>query len=702
MIAADSCTTLPAVADVAPKPERLTLSRDYSVFLVELSIALHKHAMYPGDHPSLEPAAAGVARRAARLLEDREQISFGVAQQQLIIDGVATDPNQPVLRRLAEGLHRHHLGAITISRGLEPAEITAALHALAEDPEHQTPIGLSTDAIPAWPHLKLHRLTFDRLTLAGDGPLAPDAADKSGARGAELWIGLARAAMAAGDATRPLESDTIEPAAVARAIDVHAEAEAYDQVIVGYLLQIARELRDASGAEAAALRRRTGRLIAALKPETLRRLVEMGGDAAQRNAFVLDATHGMDVEAVLDIVKAAAASGGQTISHGLVRMLSKLAAHAESGSDEARPLADGALREQVGRLLNGWTLDDPNPERYGRLLQRLAGGAADPPRNPAAEDVERQDPLRVVQMGLEIGVVGALAERAIARCIGEGRTGALLDSVAAAPDASSDAARHVLTMLLQPQSIAALLATTPVDFDALDRLLPSLPAEGFEVLLDALTDSPDRATRRKLLDRLAAAGADIGPLAVARLEDQRWFVVRNMLALLERRGRVPPGFSASRWADHADSRVRRQAVLLQLTLPDERAVAIRTAIDDADPRIVRAGLTALAGAPPPSVLPAVMRISENPEMPDDVRALGARTLGRSREPAALQSLLRIVDGGRTLFGKPKLAPSSLVVLAALRAIAEGWSGHPDAAPLVDLAGRSPDPEIRRAVLLTER
>ena len=78
------------------------------------------------------------------------------------------------------------------------------------------------------------------------------------------------------------------------------------------------------------MRRRTARLISALKPETLRRLLTDGRPSAQRNAFVLDATHGMAVDAVIDIVKAAADANGQTISHGLVRMLTKLSAHAEA------------------------------------------------------------------------------------------------------------------------------------------------------------------------------------------------------------------------------------------------------------------------------------------------------------------------------------------------------------------------------------
>src|SRR2546430_11958403 len=53
--------------------------------------------------------------------------------------------------------------------------------------------------------------------------------------------------------------------------------------------------------------------------ETLRRLVEMGGDFVQRRKFVLDAAAGMAVDAVLEILKAAADTSQRTISHSLVR-----------------------------------------------------------------------------------------------------------------------------------------------------------------------------------------------------------------------------------------------------------------------------------------------------------------------------------------------------------------------------------------------
>ena len=99
--------------EASPRSERATLSRDLNEFLIELSIALHRQSMYPTGHPALIPAVESVIRRAERLLEERPQIAFGVARRQLVIDGVTTDPDQPVLRRLADTLHRHHIGAVS-------------------------------------------------------------------------------------------------------------------------------------------------------------------------------------------------------------------------------------------------------------------------------------------------------------------------------------------------------------------------------------------------------------------------------------------------------------------------------------------------------------------------------------------------------------------------------------------------------------
>jgi len=204
----------------APSGERATLSRDLADFLIELSIALHKHAMYPEGHPSLAPAAAAVTRRAGLLLEERSSVSLGVARHQLVIEGVATDPKHPVLRELASRLHRHHLGAVTFRRGLAESEVADVLKAVAVDAERTgQPMGLGdSDKLRAWSHVQLHPLTYERLELVGEG------APAEGARAAQLWVGLARAALAteASDERSP----PTEPAVIAQAIDARTRGGA--------------------------------------------------------------------------------------------------------------------------------------------------------------------------------------------------------------------------------------------------------------------------------------------------------------------------------------------------------------------------------------------------------------------------------------------------------------------------------------------
>src|SRR6266700_1208320 len=670
----------------APSGDRATLSRDLADFLIELSIALHKHAMHPEGHPSLAPAAAGLTRRAALLLEDRATVSLGVARNQLVIEGVATDPKHPVLRELAGRLHRHHLGAITFRRGVEEGEVADALRTLAIEAERTgQPLGLGDrDRLAAWPHVQLHALTYERLELTDEGG---PAAGETDARAAQLWVGLARAALAtAPEDTRPTPT---EPAVIAKAIDEHSKAgaTAYDQVIVGYLLQIAAELKTAGSTEAAALRRRTSRLIRTLEPDTLQRLVRMGGDFAQRRQFVSDAADGMAVDAVLDILKAAAESSHATISHSLVRLLSKLAVHAEAGAAPVRPQADAALREQVRQLLAGWTLPDPNPGAYGEALQRMARAA---PAGTPRSDHHATEPDRLVAMGPRL-------HAAVARVVAEGRLAQLLDALEGGA-ADPAAAATVRAQIATAAAVQQIVAREPMDFKLLERLVPLVGTAAAPPLLDALAVAESRGARRGLLAQLAKMGAEIAPFVIARLDDSRWYVTRNLLALLEELGPPPAGFSAAPYMRHADARVRWQAVKLQLKRPDGRDEALVAGLSDQDTRTLRLtlGLAVALQACPDAAVPLLVQRASDRTLPGDLRALAVRCLGYTKAPAALETLLQITAGGRTLFGREKLPARSPDVLVALAALAAGWRRDPRARARLLIAASSPDGEVRNA------
>jgi HEAT repeat protein len=171
-----------------------------------------------------------------------------------------------------------------------------------------------------------------------------------------------------------------------------------------------------------------------------------------------------------------------------------------------------------------------------------------------------------------------------------------------------------------------------------------------------------------------------------------------MLMLLQRLPQLPAGFSPAPWIGHPDPRVRYEALLLQLTVPSEQELALHAALEDSDVRTIRTGLLAAVQLDcPRSAIPAVARIAVNPKMTEETRVLAIRALGRCTDAGARDTLLQIVDGGRTLLGRPKLAAPTPLCIAALKGLAEKWTSHPPAAAMLAIAAASPDPEVRQAV-----
>src|SRR5690242_17317368 len=205
--------------------EMATLPKELADFLMELAVALHKHAIYPPGHPLLDQAVDSVHGTLTRLLFDRPALSIGVARRQLIIEGVATDSSHPVLAELAGKLHRHHLGAVKFLPGLNRAELSDMLSVVGLEAQRDAkPIGFQRELMKSrWERVKLYPLSYDRLELLDEDDSEREKdkeSEKLRGQAAQLWIGLARAAVASDIATRS-EEDVTAPEVVAQAIEDH-------------------------------------------------------------------------------------------------------------------------------------------------------------------------------------------------------------------------------------------------------------------------------------------------------------------------------------------------------------------------------------------------------------------------------------------------------------------------------------------------
>ena len=699
----------PAASPASPappsgRPAVATLSRDLSDFLIELSITLNKHAIYPRSHPLLDVAVDGVSNRLGVLfMEERESLSIGVARRQLIIEGVATDPQNPVLKELAQRLHQHRVGAVKFVRGIGRDELAAALAALAIDPiRSEKPIGLDTErAGELWPHVRFFPLTYDRLQLIEDDgtgePAGPDQM-KSG-RATQLWIGLARAALvsdtsnSAAPRNEQEDNAALEPATVARAIDEHQREEAYDQVIVGYLLQIGDELKTAEGTEAAGLQRRVSRLVGSLKESTLEKLMEMGGDKAQRRKFLLDASQGVTVEAVVDLVKAASAAEGQTVSHSMLRMLSKLAHHPSANGP--RPKADPNVRDVMRRLVDDWSLDDPHPESYRLALQNISSTRGLAESASTAGIATECEPERMVQIAIEVGAMGPQVQTAMVDICKSGRVEVLLDLVEKAP--SPEEAAPVWDFLVGERILESLLEQTRIDIPLVRRFVQRLGPSAASILLDAALVFDDAKTRAQFYELLQSFGDEVGAIAARRIPDSPPVIQREFLALLGRLTTLPPNFSSADYLGNADALVRREAVRLLLRDPAARDAAIMSALTDTDDRVVFAGLSAAQEKCPRPGIELIKGRVERGELDSQLRTMGIRIVAQQRTSETLAWLLGFVVTAARWPRRPKLRPSTPEMLAALSTISTTWPSDPAAATVLKLAKQSKDAAVRAKI-----
>ncbi len=728
-------------AENASLPERGALPRELIDFLIELSIALQKFAIYPAGHPMLATTVERLERRLRPLLERRESLSLGVARSQLVIEGVATEETHAVLRELAERLHHHHLGAVRINARVGSAELRDFLITVGIDQgKDALPLGLQPiERVPQWPNIRLYPLAYENLELLGgedsdvDLHLAGAKERADGARAARLWVGLARAALAgrggaAGGAPTPAPAPTphrspetagpsgeeegaalsesaaaagsaevaaADPAAVAQAIDEHHREEAYDQVIVGYLLQIADELRTADGRDAVALRSRVSRLLGTIRPETLRNLLEMGNDVGQRQKFVLDATQGMAVDAVIELLRAAADVSHQTISHSMLRLLSKLAVHAEHGAADRRTDADAALRENVRMLVGQWTLEDPNPDAYRSVLEGMS--RARPRLDTVAAAAFPVEEQRLVQMALEIGVAGDSTWRAVEAMVAKRQLPALIAMLERGPRPA--VAQRIWERVATPELIRALVAEPQPDWPSLDRLVARVGLGAASALTDALEDSEDARRHGQIVNLLARLGDDVGPVIARRLPQSTPAVQAQLLLLLGKLDTLPAELDAAAWARDRTPAVRREAIKLLWRRPETREQGIMLGVLDVDERTVLAALNEAAHSCPRAALPVLMNRVDRDDIPASLRALAIRTVASIRSPDVVDWMLRFVMVGRKrFFGGERLAPKSPELLAALTALGSYWPRDPRVVATLARAAKSPDAEIRHAAI----
>jgi len=569
---------------------------------------------------------------------------------------------------------------------VEPAEIVSVLRAMARE------TGQAEESLLShrWPHVRLHPLTYGQLELVGGiGPGQTEA----GTWASRLWLELSRAAL---EEKGDQSSAAPEPTLVAQAIDARKGDADYAQKIVGFFTDLTDACRARGGADALALQGHMSRLITAMAPETLQRLMELETSDEQRQKFMIDVSQALAVDAVMDLVQAAAAASGRSLSPALVQLLGKLATHAESAGPDVRVRAESAFREQVRELISGWEdyeRHDPAPADYRRTLARL------PSRAPAVAPLKRAqacEPSRVVITSLEIDTVTDATLRAVDAMMAGGEIGPLLVLLETAPHPA--AATQLRQRVLTVGALTHALAARPLDWTAVRQLAEGVGPESIPLLLDAVSEADDQVARSNLVELLVGFDRTVGPEALARLAHAPWLVQRSLLTLLAQLPTLPEGFTAAEFIRHSDSRIRHDALKILLGGPATRTRAICEALATADPLTRRVAIGAAAESCPAAAVPLLIRQLKDGNLEPALRPIAIRAMAPVTIPMTLDCLVEHCLTRTRWFRRSRFGSPSPVMLAALTGLATYWKNNPRAAGIIALAQASPDAETRAAVV----
>ncbi|GAC1429102.1 MAG: hypothetical protein NVSMB68_01250 [Thermoanaerobaculia bacterium] len=704
-----------------------------------LALAWKNLAAYPPGHPALAGSLNAAYQSFTNLRGPAGEVVLGIASDGIVYGGDKMDATQA--QKFAQALYGRGIAVVRLAAATSADDIEKLLRLMNGLP--------SASSAPMWEALtaagvvNIHLQPVDLSGVRVTEQLTP-ASPKT----QSLWDDILRALIAGRELspksqqvlTTEIRSIDELSALVLRYISTADDESQFDpDATFGVRLHTRR---DKAGSEVSArvagaigahiattsgLRRQLAvqQVIQLLRtmPEPLRGAIvrsilrPLSGDESA-GALLREVAASLTHDEVVEALRHLAAAGN--LSSHAMSLLQSLAAMDQRGN--VLPAAPPELVRELVQLFGEDDLDRFNPPDHKSLLGDVAikmpyadGIAAarletlgSRVETVAPDAIDRQLAATLLELLSAHGASrdsAALIARAgtlFAAHISAGQFADaldLIDGLRAIHDASgserlrtsinSAAARLGNTETVQAL-VDSLATAQPEKSQTIYGLIDALGVAATRNLLLALSEEENRSRRRRLFDMVCSLGPRIVPEVIDFLNDERWYVVRNMIVLLRTvndRTSLP---DIRRIAQHPDLRVRLEAIKSLLAFDTTVPLTLlEDAINHRDPKVAETAI-ALVGnygireAVGPLLHILSRRLVFGARRPLRIRAIKA--LGELADPSAL-------PGMDHLFSTSILPWPSR---AERRAAFETLAAYPPEirAPFVERGLRSRDAEVR--------
>lgn len=648
--------------------------------MAELSVAVHRYAVYPRHHPSLEPAAISVLQKLRRILDGAPSLTLDSVTRQISLGKGLTRPFDRSFVELWGRLQDESIRSITITKGAVPGEIEGFLATISGRAEEHGVASLD------WPHISVSRAASEPWDQKASAAVSVDSAALA-ARVQELSEDILGF------------SAVYVPQELMDAEEGDLDGAVSDRVFVERLVPVLRELASASHEPRIQdARSSISSVFTHLDSSALTEMLSSLDGCAERKEVVRHALAALEPAAALKMLHSAANIAKRPLSGQLSNLLKELAHQAgDRESPESYVKAEEAFQGVALELLRQWSDNAPATGHDTTVLDAI--GRALPTANASFGGFsEASGPHRLLQMAMEVDTFSPLIGQAVGNLMGRGEGPFVLKLIDEAPTGHRLALR-IKQYLMDPSLLRELLRGEDVDVNTLRSLTRRIGARAVSPLLESLLESDSKSVRRKVFDQLAEMGSSIAPQLVERLGDARWFVRRNLLALLGKFSELPSDFDPIHHLEHSDVRVRVEAYRIAVRLPQLRERALVKALADEDERLVRVALLDLQDGLPDRLVDHLVRQVTRDERTSEVRVLAARALAATGTDEAIEGLVMLTATERMQEDESSvwtLRERSPALLIALQALARGWPDHPRVAEVLAIAQSDDDADIRSA------
>lgn len=568
--------------------------------LTEFSILRRNVNIYPRQHPGIAPSARKVIDIFNRIVAESGNLTIGIARDELLFADSSLGRKNPVFQDLAKSLFAHQIAAVTISPDIGSDELLAFIDVINTSPGKIVERGGIVQAVTAAGirRIQLTEIDYGAFRLTEEETVTAESPVNEERTTSLLWERFVRGVIndvLDQKGSLAVSYSRVAPDMLAEMINRQGETAkgrtlSYAQAIVQFFR---KAKRDGCGDEIDRVSQFINQLNPDLRKEFLVSTLEaLKDDRKLAGQLLAELSSDAIFDALVEMN-----DRGETVSPYLRALMERLSSLGVSKDVISAARENGYNRTELADKLKTILHDDQAelylPVDYEAIIRSIIST-----EQLSAAEMEEREMLLASMDGHPLELqVNAVILNLLEQPSGEDRPEVLIrhiaDMLAYYLDIGDYAAlcsihdrlagnidnpalrQELLDLFATPDFINEVLNSIAIWGKAIyvdiKALIRRVGTPFINPTLDRLAEEESMSKRRFYMERLHEFGVAAIESTIARLRDDRWYVVRNMLILLRTLEATQAVNQVRRLLSHPNPRVHQEALRTLIYFQDPEA-----------------------------------------------------------------------------------------------------------------------------------